>query len=88
MYGGSYNYRWVMVQAGNERLRALTFVVNRAHPRYVPELSVEQTAQMIAAAKGELGSCQEYLENTIAHLRQLGVRDAGLERIAAALPKR
>jgi cation transport protein ChaC len=54
----------------------------------VPELSVEQTAQMIAAAKGELGSCQEYLENTIGHLRQLGVRDAGLERIAAALPKR
>ncbi len=91
MFGGSYNARWVkLVPPGaqqGEAFRALTFVINRAHPRYVPELSVEQTAAMIATACGELGSCREYLENTVAHLRELGVRDANLCRIAAALPK-
>jgi cation transport protein ChaC len=68
-------------------IRAVTFVINRRHPRYLPELSVEQTAAIIATACGELGSCREYLENTISHLAALGLRDAGLERIAKTLPK-
>lgn len=88
MYGGSYNARWVTLQAGGESFRALTFVCNHAHPRYTRELTVEQAAGIIATAKGDLGTCREYLENTVAHLRQLGVRDTGLSRIAAALPKR
>jgi len=88
MYGGSYNARWITLEAGGERFKALTFVINHAHPRYTRELTVEQTAAIIATAKGDLGTCREYLENTITHLRQLGVRDTGLSRVAAALPKR
>jgi len=88
MYGGSYNARWVTLEAGGESFRALTFVINHAHPRYTREFTVEQTAAIIATAKGDLGTCREYLENTITHLRQLGVRDTGLSRVAAALPKR
>jgi cation transport protein ChaC len=86
MYGGSYNARWVKLEAGGRSIKAVTFVINRAHPRYTRELSVEQTAAMIASASGELGSCREYLENTVSHLKALGMRDAGLARIAAALP--
>ena len=89
--GGSYNARWVtLVPAGGQRgekFRAITFVINHAHPRYMAELSVEQTAALIATGCGELGSCREYLENTMAHLLELGVRDTSLTRIAAALPK-
>lgn len=96
MYGGAYNARWVGLEscasagtlAKGQKFQALSFVINRAHPRYSPELSVEQTASMIATACGELGSCREYLENTVSHLAQLGVRDAHLIRIAQALPKR
>jgi cation transport protein ChaC len=87
MFGGGYNARWVNLKAGTEKLRAVTFVINRRHPRYTPELSVEQTAAMIATACGDLGTCREYLENTISHLAQLGLTDAGLQRIAKALPK-
>jgi len=91
MFGGSYNARWVSLEsAGNwrgEKFRALTFVINHTHPRYMAELSVEQTAALIATGCGELGSCREYLENTVAHLLELGVRDTNLSRIAAALPK-
>ncbi len=91
MYGGAYNARWVTLEAaGNwrgERFRALTFVINHAHPRYMAELSVEQTAALIATGCGAFGTCREYLENTVAHLLELGVRDTNLMRIAAALPK-
>jgi glutathione-specific gamma-glutamylcyclotransferase len=87
MFGGSYHARWVTLQAGGEAFRAVTFVINRAHPRYTKELSIEQTAALIATGCGDLGSCREYLENTVTHLRELGLRDAGLARIMAALPK-
>jgi len=87
MFGGGYNARWVKLKSDGEIIRAVTFVINRRHPRYTPELSVEQSAAMIATACGDLGTCREYLENTIAHLAQLGLTDAGLQRIAKALPK-
>ncbi len=87
MYGGAYHARWVSLRVGAERLRAMTFVINRAHPRYTRELSVEETATLIATGCGALGTCREYLENTLAHLVELGLEDAGLRRIAAALPK-
>jgi cation transport protein ChaC len=87
MFGGAYNARWVKLAAGSRNIRALTFVINRLHPRYTREFSVEQTAEMIATAVGDLGSCREYLDNTILHLKALGVRDVGLTRVAAALPK-
>jgi cation transport protein ChaC len=87
MYGGAYNARWVRAMTPGGPVRAITFVINRAHPRYTPELSVEQTAALIATGVGDLGSCREYLDNTVRHLAQLGLRDAGLERIAAALPQ-
>jgi cation transport protein ChaC len=87
MYGGGYHARWVNLQSGAERWPAVTFVINKAHPRYLKELSVEETASFIATGCGALGTCREYLENTVAHLEALGLRDAGLARIVAALPK-
>jgi cation transport protein ChaC len=42
---------------------------------------------MIATGCGDLGSCREYLENTVQHLAELGMRDSGLQRIVEALPK-
>jgi cation transport protein ChaC len=87
MYGGAYNARWVNLQAGGKTFRAVTFVINRLHPRYVKELSVEQAATLIATGCGDLGTCREYLENTVLHLSEMGLRDAGLARIVEALPK-
>jgi len=87
MYGGSYNARWVRLQTEEGEKRALTFVCNRKHPRYVPEICVAETARMIATGCGDFGSCREYLENTVQHLAELGMRDRGLQRIVEALPK-
>ncbi len=87
MYGGAYNARWITVRTAAGPVRAITFVINRKHPRYMPELSVPEMAAIIATACGEIGSCREYLENTVRHLGALGLRDSGLERIVAALPQ-
>jgi cation transport protein ChaC len=88
MYGGSYNARWVRLKTPEGERRAITFVCNRKHPRYLPEICDLETARLIATGSGDLGSCREYLENTVQHLAALGMRDSGLERIVRALPKR
>ena len=43
-------------------------------------------AAAIARGVGQMGPNREYLLNTVAHLRAMGVRDTGLDRIAALLP--
>jgi cation transport protein ChaC len=87
MYGGAYNARWVNLKTADGPVRAVTFVINRKHPRYVPEMADVETARLIHTGCGDMGTCREYLENTVQHLAQLGLRDAGLERIVKALPK-
>jgi cation transport protein ChaC len=82
MFGTAYLARWVQVRMAAATVPAITFVVNRAGPRYVAKLDDRQAARRIATASGALGTCQAYLDNTMGHLRALGIRDAGLERIA------
>lgn len=86
MYGGAYHARLLPLETESGPISAVTFVINRDHPRYIQELSLEQTAALIATGCGDLGTCREYLENTVNHLRELGLNDDGLARIAAALP--
>jgi cation transport protein ChaC len=87
MFGGSYNARWVKLKTAEGERRAITFVCNRKHPRYIPEICHVETAKLIASGCGDLGTCREYLENTVQHLASLGMRDSGLMRIVKALPK-
>jgi cation transport protein ChaC len=86
MYGGAYHARLLPLETDDGPISAVTFVINHDHPRYIKELSLEQTAALIATGCGDLGTCREYLENTVTHLRELGLNDEGLARIASALP--
>ncbi|MBU6449911.1 MAG: gamma-glutamylcyclotransferase [Rhodospirillales bacterium] len=86
MYGGAYNARWVTLLSEEKRLRAITFVINPLHPRYIKELTTEQAVALITSGRGDLGTCREYFDKTVVHLRKLGVKDAALARIAASLP--
>jgi cation transport protein ChaC len=66
-------------------VRAVAFVADRRHTSYCrPEAAAAAAA--IAQGRGRMGANREYLLNTVAHLRAMGVRDAGLDRIAALLP--
>lgn len=73
-----------LLDAGREA-RAVAFVADRTRASYCrPEAAAAAAA--IARGRGRMGCNREYLLNTVAHLRSLGVRDAGLDRIAALLP--
>lgn len=70
---------------GRPRVRALTFVTDRDHEQYAGRLSAEAVLGHVRHARGRAGANRDYILNTVAHLRGLGLRDALLERVAAAL---
>tara|TARA_B100000678_G_scaffold146714_1_gene122569 strand:+ start:1330 stop:1704 length:375 start_codon:yes stop_codon:yes gene_type:complete len=74
-----YQPKWVSVEVDSKITTALTFVVDELHPQCAGDLSEEAQAVMIGSAVGELGSCRDYLVNTIDALRNVGIHDLPLE---------
>ena len=85
MLVGSYLARWMNVTTAEGVVRAVTFVVNPKHARYVGRLSEVEAADRIGRAAGELGTCLDYFDRTVAALHAFGLRDAALERIGRAI---
>jgi glutathione-specific gamma-glutamylcyclotransferase len=83
MVTGAYSPRWVKVRTPEGPLAAITFAINRTHSRYAGRLSEAEIAATIARAEGALGRCCSYLFSTVEHLRELGLGDRPLERLAA-----
>lgn len=67
-------------------VEAVAYVANRTHRAYCRP-SPAEAAAAIARGIGQAGSNRDYLLNTLSHLQALGLRDAGLDRIAALLPE-
>lgn len=65
--------------------RALTYVVDRAHEQYAGRLDAEHAAQHVSGAVGQSGRNEEYVLNTVEHLKALGIRDHWLESVAARI---
>ena len=63
------------------RARSLIFLSDRAHPQWAGSLSLEAQADLIAGATGLSGRNIDYLRDLVAHLRDVGVRDHGMERL-------
>jgi cation transport protein ChaC len=85
MFAGTYDAHWVPAQNGAGALRALTFVVNRQHERYIGGHPIPDIAQLIRTGKGVIGSSRAYFDATVRTLERLGIRDAGMERLQAAI---
>ncbi|PHQ69029.1 MAG: gamma-glutamylcyclotransferase [Sneathiella sp.] len=81
MISGSYDAKTVSMVLPNRTISGLTFVMNRSHPRYVSNLDLEGTAQMLATGEGHLGTCRDYLNNTVAHLEEMNVHDQYLHQL-------
>jgi len=79
-----YEPRWVTAVVEGTPVRAITFTVDRSHPRYAKGLPIQEMARMINTGAGGLGSCREYFDATVQKLAALGIRDAGMERLRAA----
>jgi glutathione-specific gamma-glutamylcyclotransferase len=78
---------------GGGTLKALAFVVDRAHRDYAGGLGPTVTARLIHQGVGRRGTARQYLENTVRELERLGVIDGPLHRLerevkALARPQR
>ncbi len=63
----------------------LGYVVDRGHHQYAGRLDVEAAARQVRGAVGVSGRNEDYVLNTLEHLRALGIRDRWLEDVAARL---
>lgn len=76
-----YLARWVTADVEGVPVNAITFTVNRSHPRYTRTVPLQEMARMINTGAGSLGTCREYFDATLHRLDSLGIRDAGMERL-------
>jgi len=88
MRSGAYRPSWVAFHTPEGPEYAIAFTANRAHPRYVRELDEDETVRLLATGEGVLGSCCEYLFDTVAQLRSLGLRDRLMESLEARVRAR
>jgi cation transport protein ChaC len=84
MLSGVYQARWVPTKLRDGRtVSAVTFVVDNGHCQYCGDLPVDKAAHHIAFAEGRRGACRDYLANTAAHARALGIHDQYIEDLVA-----
>jgi glutathione-specific gamma-glutamylcyclotransferase len=81
MVTGVYHPSWRRAESKEGPLRAITFVVDRAHRQYAGRLDHDAMVALILQGRGHRGHCLEYLANTVHHLRALGLRDRALEHL-------
>ncbi len=81
MVVGSYIPQWVKVFEGTQEFEAIAFVVNRNNSGYAGELPLETTINSIATARGQIGSCADYLMQTVDGLMTMGIKDRQLLRL-------
>ncbi|RKR04386.1 cation transport protein ChaC [Kushneria sinocarnis] len=85
MLTGAYVPHWVTLTTSEGRFPGIAFVANPEHDRYIEGLAEHDIVHRLSTGEGVLGSCQEYLDNTVAHLRDLGIEDDYLEGIQYAV---
>lgn len=81
MIMGCYVPRWVNVIDGSDHWQAIAFVVNAQHRAYAGDLPSDVVVKHIATASGALGSCADYLQQTVEGLTHAGITDKSLLRL-------
>ena len=61
---------------------ALCYIVDRKHHQYAGALDEAEAAAIVTGAVGRSGANEEYVLNTVEHLKALGIRDHWLEKVA------
>ncbi|GBD42714.1 hypothetical protein HRbin40_00169 [bacterium HR40] len=77
--------RLPVVLACGDTVEAWTYVARPDHPQFARELDEETTLATIRAACGHGGRCLDYVVETVAHLRAMGIGEPELERLAQRL---
>jgi glutathione-specific gamma-glutamylcyclotransferase len=70
----------VRLSSGQD-VHALTYVVDPLHEQYAGQKSQAEILTLVRQGVGEAGRCSDYVQNTAAHLKQLGITDPTLEEL-------
>jgi cation transport protein ChaC len=83
MVAGSYVPTWLPLdpQEGAPS-HAIAFTIDTEGRNYAGDLAEDEVVQRLATARGELGTCADYLMRTRAALRESGINDPDIERLA------
>lgn len=87
MFTMAYRPVWTSAHTPGGPEAAIAFSSNPTHERYAPNLEDAAIAHYLATGAGPMGRCCDYLFDTVAHLRQLGIRDRRLESLEARVKK-
>jgi cation transport protein ChaC len=69
------------------RVPALAYVIDRNHVQYAGALSTSEAAGIVAVSTGKSGPNTDYVFNTLAHLKEMGIRDHWLEEVVGLLDR-
>jgi cation transport protein ChaC len=61
---------------------ALVYLADRRHRQFAGKLAPARAIALVRQGRGATGSNLDYLQNTVAHLRELGLPDLALEELA------
>ena len=78
--------RWLRLRSDDRRARRGDLRRQPRERRATRGASPSETpARLMAAARGPLGACREYLESTVAELDRMGVRDGAMHALLRAV---
>jgi glutathione-specific gamma-glutamylcyclotransferase len=66
-------------------VEAVGYVVDRSHVQYAGHLNPEEAARRVTGAVGRSGPNEEYVLNTVEHLKAMRIRDHWLEAVASLI---
>ena len=81
MLRGGYRPALLPVLTPQGPLTALVFCSNPAHDGYIADLSLHDTARIIATAEGAMGTNRDYLAQLARQLATLGIEDDYIARL-------
>jgi len=76
-----YRPKWLSATTSAGPVNAYTFVADTSNEQYTGKLDEAETVKLVLQGCGISGTCIEYLQNTLAHLEELGIHDRTLARI-------
>ena len=84
----AYNARWLSLHTSEGVKLGLGFVVDQTRAAYAPPMPFEDTVTTVATSAGFNGHCYDYLFDTVAGMREYGIRDEAMEKLAHAVSQR
>lgn len=67
------------------RVPGVTFTIDRSHPQYAGPLDLDTAINTVRTSRGHSGHNVDYVRETVAHLRQIGVHDPFMEAVEQGL---